>query len=93
MTVWYAYLLCCRDGTLYVGITVDVKRRFREHCRGVGSSFVRSRGADHLVAWRIAGDTTAARRLEIKLKAMTKVKKIQFFRPSPYVGPIPLEAS
>ncbi|WP_448229910.1 GIY-YIG nuclease family protein [Pseudoxanthomonas mexicana] len=89
MTTWYAYLLCCRDGTLYVGITLDVERRFREHCRGAGSTFVRSRGADHLVAWRVVGDATAARRLERRLKTMTRVRKIKFFAPSVYTGYLP----
>lgn len=49
MTTWYAYLLCCRDGTLYVGITVNVERRFKQHAAGNGSTFVKNRGADHLV--------------------------------------------
>lgn len=89
MTIWYVYLLCCHDGTLYIGITVNVERRFREHCRGVGSTFVRSRGVDHLVAWRVAGDATAARRLERRLKAMTRVRKIKFFAPSVYTGYLP----
>ena len=28
---WYVYILECKSGTLYTGITTDVERRFQEH--------------------------------------------------------------
>ena len=28
---WFVYLLECRDGSLYTGITVDVPRRYAQH--------------------------------------------------------------
>ena len=28
---WTLYLLRCRDGSYYAGITTDLDRRFREH--------------------------------------------------------------
>ena len=31
--VWYVYILECRTGTLYTGVTTDVARRFEEHRR------------------------------------------------------------
>ena len=31
---YYVYLLRCTDGSLYAGITTDVKRRFLEHLAG-----------------------------------------------------------
>ena len=31
---YYVYLLRCIDGSLYAGITTDVKRRFAEHLSG-----------------------------------------------------------
>lgn len=89
MSIWYAYLLCCRDGMLYVGITTDVQRRFEQHCRGQGSRFVKSRGVDHLVACRLIGDGVVARRIEKRLKSMTRVRKLSYFRPLPYVGVMP----
>jgi putative endonuclease len=89
MRTWFAYLLCCRDGTLYVGIATDVQRRFEQHHRGQGSRFVKTHGVDHLVAWRLVGDGVAARRAEKQLKAMTRVRKLGYFRPIPYVGLVP----
>ena len=32
MSEWYLYIVKCRDGSLYTGITIDVARRFEEHC-------------------------------------------------------------
>ena len=35
--MYYIYILSCRDGSLYTGITPDLKRRMRQHwglCRG-----------------------------------------------------------
>jgi putative endonuclease len=29
--MWYVYILECKGGTLYTGVTTDVERRFREH--------------------------------------------------------------
>ena len=28
---WYLYILECKDGTLYTGVTTDVERRLHEH--------------------------------------------------------------
>ena len=32
--MYYTYLLRCRDGSLYAGITTDLHRRYREHREG-----------------------------------------------------------
>lgn len=33
--VYYVYIIECNDGTLYVGVTNDIERRFSEHRDGV----------------------------------------------------------
>lgn len=35
MHVYYTYIIACNDGTLYVGVTNNIERRFREHCDGL----------------------------------------------------------
>lgn len=89
MKAWHVYLICCCDGALYVGITLDVQRRLKEHCGGYGSTFVKNHGVDHLVASRDVGGYTEARKLEKRLKAMTRARKIMYFHPAPYVGLLP----
>jgi putative endonuclease len=29
--MWYVYILECQDGSLYTGVTTDLKRRLKEH--------------------------------------------------------------
>ncbi|HEY8819718.1 MAG TPA: GIY-YIG nuclease family protein, partial [Dehalococcoidia bacterium] len=40
---WQLYLLRCRDGTLYTGISTDVVRRVQEHDTGRGARYTRGR--------------------------------------------------
>ena len=37
-TTWWVYLLQCRDGSLYTGITIDVDARLAAHNSGDGAS-------------------------------------------------------
>jgi predicted GIY-YIG superfamily endonuclease len=40
---WFVYIVECRDGSLYTGITNDLERRVREHNEGTASRYTRSR--------------------------------------------------
>ncbi|MDX2298217.1 MAG: GIY-YIG nuclease family protein, partial [Xanthomonadaceae bacterium] len=40
--IWFVYLLECRGGRLYTGITVDVARRFAQHVNGKGARYTRA---------------------------------------------------
>ena len=40
---WSVYILQCRDGSLYTGITKDVPTRVRQHNKGKGGAYTRSR--------------------------------------------------
>ena len=46
---WFVYILRCRDGTFYTGITKDVVRRCRQHNEGTASRYTRSRRPVRLV--------------------------------------------
>lgn len=39
---WYLYLIECRDGNIYTGISVDVKARYAAHAKGKGARYTRS---------------------------------------------------
>lgn len=41
--LWFLYILECRDGSLYTGITNDIERRLRQHNDGSGARYTRSR--------------------------------------------------
>jgi putative endonuclease len=40
---WYLYIVECRDGSLYTGVTNDLERRVAQHNDGSGARYTRSR--------------------------------------------------
>lgn len=75
--MWYLYIIRCADSTLYTGITTDVERRFSEHAdQGkLAAKYVRGKAPLTLVFTVEAGTRSAASRLELKLKRLTKTQK------------------
>ena len=48
--MYYVYILASRrHGTLYIGVTNDVRNRLEQHRSGKGSSFVKAYGVHRLV--------------------------------------------
>jgi len=80
---WFIYLLCCRDSSLYTGITTDLSRRLHEHNNsGKGAKYTQARRPVRLVYWEPAPDRAAAARREYqirKLSASTKKRLIADF--------------
>ena len=70
--MYYTYLLRCRDGSLYAGITTDLGRRLREHRAGgaKGARYTRAHPPlGYACAWT-SPDRAAASRLEARLKKL-----------------------
>ena len=75
--MYYVYLLRCADGSLYAGITTDLRRRYREHREGgnKGAKYTRAHPpAGYAGAWR-APDRAVAARLEYRLKKLGHADK------------------
>ena len=77
---WKLYILKCGDGSLYTGITVDVKERFLRHCAGTGAKYTRGRGPLELVYVEECGDHSQALRREIQIKSMSRVQKLKLLQ-------------
>ena len=73
---YFVYILECADGSLYTGITTDVKRRFIEHKSGVGSGYTRARGAKRIVYTEQHPDRSSAQKREAEIKKLTRRKKL-----------------
>ncbi|MGQ0528118.1 MAG: GIY-YIG nuclease family protein, partial [Alphaproteobacteria bacterium] len=43
LSAWTVYILKCRDGTLYTGITNNLKARLIRHESGTGAKYLRGR--------------------------------------------------
>jgi putative endonuclease len=72
---WMVYLARCRDGTLYTGITTDPERRLREHNRGLGAAYTRSRLPVTLVYRELAASRSQALRREYAIKSLPRAAK------------------
>ena len=82
MLDWYIYLIRCRDGSLYTGITTDVARRFAEHQgnNGTGAKYLRGRGPLMLVFQKKLGSRSLALGVESKVKKLSKARKEELIR-------------
>lgn len=74
--MYYLYMLSCADGTLYTGITVDVKRRVEEHNTSpLGAKYTRGRRPVTLVFSQAFRNRSLASRAEARMKKLSRVEK------------------
>ncbi len=74
--MWTVYILQCRDGTLYTGITDNLPRRLAAHNGGKGAKYTRGRGPVVLVHQESCPDRSAALRRERAIKALSRSQKL-----------------
>jgi len=77
MSIWSLYLIRCRNGSLYTGITTDVERRFNEHqSNSVKSAkYLRGKGPLQLVFHIEVGNRSEASIAEAKIKKLCRSDK------------------
>ena len=72
---WMLYVLRCRDGSLYTGVTTDVARRLAQHRSGRASRYTRGRLPVRLVYMEPCADRSAALRREATVKRLSRAAK------------------
>ena len=72
---WTVYMLRCRDGTLYTGVTTDLARRLAQHNAGTASKYTRARRPVAVVYREPATGHGAALRREIAIKKLSRPAK------------------
>jgi putative endonuclease len=74
---WYLYVVRCRDGTLYTGISTDLDRRLAEHRGGgdAGSKYLKGRGPLTLLFHKKLGSRSLALKVENRVKKLSRAKK------------------
>ena len=65
---WVLYILECRDGSLYTGITDRLEYRLAAHRSGKGAKYTRGRGPLRLRYIEECADHSAALKREIEIK-------------------------
>ena len=75
---WVVYILQCRDGSYYTGITKDMTRRLRQHNREIngGAKYTAGRGPCTLILHTRLMEHGDAARLECAIKKLKRADKI-----------------
>ena len=72
---WLIYIVECRDGTFYTGITNDLQKRISSHNAGAGAKYTAARRPVRLVYREDAPSRSAASKREIAIKRLTRNAK------------------
>lgn len=77
---WFLYLLLCRNGAWYAGITNDLDARFRAHANGTGARYTRANPPVRMLGSRAYPDRAAASRAEWAIKRLPRERKLAFLQ-------------
>lgn len=77
---WCLYLIECRDGSFYAGITNDLDARYRAHVEGRGARYTRAHPPIRLIGAKAYENRSAASRAEWEIKQLPKQKKIAYLQ-------------
>ncbi|MBC7982367.1 MAG: GIY-YIG nuclease family protein [Candidatus Obscuribacterales bacterium] len=80
---WWLYLLACKDGRTYIGITLDVSARFKVHVSGKGAKFTRANRPTAILGAQPFATKSAVLKAEHALKRLNKTAKLQWARAYP----------
>ena len=80
MSTWTLYIIECRDGTLYTGITTDLEKRIKRHNQGRASKYTRSRKPVVLKYQKSLKNESLARKREAEIKSMSRASKLRMIR-------------
>jgi len=72
---WFTYIAECSDGSLYTGITNDLRGRLQAHNRGEGAGWTRLRRPVRMIHAEPFPDKSAARKRELEIKGFRREKK------------------
>ena len=73
---WFVYVVRCRDGSLYTGVSVDVEARVAAHNAGRGARYTRSRTPVTLVHVERKRNRSTAQSREAAIKALPRTAKL-----------------
>lgn len=75
--MYFLYILECKNGTYYTGITTDPKRRWSAHVAGKAAKYTRAFPPKEMAAlWEVGKSRAIAQQLEAKIKSLPRSEKI-----------------
>ncbi|MBI2399086.1 MAG: GIY-YIG nuclease family protein [Xanthomonadales bacterium] len=75
---WYLYLIECRNGSFYAGISNDVERRYAQHLAGRGAKYTRAHPPLRLLGTRAFPDRSSASKAEHAIRQLPRAQKLAF---------------
>jgi len=79
--MWFIYIIRCCDGTLYTGITNNLKRRLKEHnSENFGAKYTRGRQPVELVYSTKRKGRSSALKEEFRIKKLKRIDKIKLIK-------------
>jgi len=78
--MYFVYIIKCKDGSLYTGITTDVLRRFDEHKNGKGGHYTRARGVLKVDYTEKRKNRSEASKREAEIKKLTRQEKLELIK-------------
>lgn len=85
MKMYYVYLLASgRNGTLYIGVTNDLKRRVYEHKQKIIKGFTEKYNVNNLVWYEQTEDVNSAIQKEKEIKKWNRNWKIELIEKDNY---------
>lgn len=75
--MYFVYIIECKDGSFYTGITTNLERRFTEHQSGKGGHYTRSRKVVKFVFTEDHPNRSSALIREAEIKGWKKEQKVK----------------
>ena len=80
---WVVYILECKDGSLYTGITDRLEHRLAAHRAGKGAKYTKGRGPLTLRYLEDCSGRSAALKREFYIKNLSKTEKWELCKTAP----------
>lgn len=77
MKTFYVYIMGSKSGTLYIGLTSDIKKRVYEHKNHLIAGFTDKYNIDRLLYIETMSEPTSAINREKQIKAWRREKKVE----------------
>lgn len=77
---WCLYLIECRNGSYYAGITNRLDTRYAAHVAGRGARYTRANPPLRLLGFRSYPDRASASRAEWQIKRLPRERKLAFLQ-------------
>jgi len=78
--MYFIYLAKCQDGSIYTGITTDLKRRLKEHQAGLGGNYTRAKKVVEILYTEEFPNRSLASKREAEIKRWPRKKKLALIK-------------